>query len=285
MTVLKSPFRYPGGKSKISNKISDIIRNSYEEYDNFIFVDVFTGGGSVSLKIAEDFINSSLVLNDLDEWMYYFWKQMADGSNEVNSYIDKHNPPTVYDFQKWRVKSEGKSLTDAQKAFIALFFNRTAFSGIFKSGPIGGYSQGGNYKIDSRYNSNRLTKIVNNIVTDFINRDVSVYRFDFREVISMYGNDIKNVLYLDPPYMKEGKQLYNHFMKYDDYADMAYMLSKSKCNWIVSHNDHPDFVEMYEGWTNITSIEGFPYTINSIKGKKRVELLITNMETPCHTNP
>jgi len=261
----------------MSYKISDIVKESYGENDDFLFVDVFVGGGSVSLKIAEDFINSSLILNDLDEWMYCFWKQMADCNNTVNKYIDNHNPPTVADFERWRLKLKDKTLTETQKAFIALFFNRTAFSGIFKSGPMGGYSQGGKYKIDSRYNGKRLIKLINDIVSDFSTRRVLASQFDFKKIISIYGNDSKNVLYLDPPYMKEGKQLYNYFMEYRDYEEMAKLLKTTKCNWILSHNDNPDFVKMYEGWTNITSIEGVPYTINSIKGKKRVELLITNM--------
>lgn len=275
---LQSPFRYPGGKTKIAKRISDLIGTEYDCSAPLTFVDVFVGGGSVSLKVAEDFNNASLILNDLDRWMHAFWNRMAVGDEEVLSYLEGYDPPTVNDFRYWREKATEEDLSDSEQAFVALFFNRTAFSGIFKSGPMGGYEQNGKYKIDSRYNRESLQERVGLIIDEFRNRDVEVSQQDFRDVISKYGKKRNHVLYLDPPYMKEGKVLYNHFMQYEDYADMAYMLSNAKCNWIVSHNDHPDFVAMYDGWTNITNIEGFPYTINSIKGKKRVELLITNIE-------
>ena len=84
------------------------------------------------------------------------------------------------------------------------------------------------------------------------------------------------MMYLDPPYMTQGEQLYNHFMEYEDYVEMRDMLKDCKADWIISHDNNPDFEKLYEGWADITTVEGVPYTINSIKNNRKIELLITN---------
>jgi DNA adenine methylase len=286
--MLKTVFRYPGGKTKLTKNILQEMREilnkgSYdvdflEDHPNdFTFVDVFVGGGSVALGVANEYPASSLILNDLDEWMYCFWKEIINGNaKKLTSSIMNTNPPNVQNFEHWRERIEKGDLTKAEKAFVALFFNRTAFSGIFKSGPMGGFSQKGKYKIDCRYNAQRMVKMIEDIATDFTQRKVECYQEDYKTLIERYRGDENMFLYLDPPYMKQGKQLYNHHMQKEQYQEMADLLKNDcKAKWLVSHDDNPEFVEMFKGWANIKNIEGVAYTINSIKGKKRTELLIS----------
>ena len=59
--------------------------------------------------------------------------------------------------QFYKLKEE--STTDKLKcAYKAIFLNRTTFSGIFKSGPIGGKDQISKYPIDCRYNAIKIKK-------------------------------------------------------------------------------------------------------------------------------
>ena len=74
--------------------------------------------------------------------------------------------------------------------------------------------------------------------------------------------------------MKQGHQLYKHYMQKEQYQEMADLLKKCKSKWLLSHDDCPELIEIFKGWADIKTIEGVPYTINSIKGKKRSELLI-----------
>ena len=149
--MLKTVFRYPGGKTKLTKNILLEMNNMFDgefledDTPNFTFVDVFVGGGAVALGVANEYPTVDIVINDLDEWMYCFWKELCSGNTQKLRYaITDHNPPNVKDFKHWRNKiSNGDKLTDSEKAFLALFFNRTAFSGIFKSGPIGGFEQTG----------------------------------------------------------------------------------------------------------------------------------------------
>jgi len=109
---------------------------------------------------------------------------------------------------------------------------------------------------------------------EFHKKKVKCYQKDFVDIIKQYGSDEKAFLYLDPPYMKQGKQLYNHFMQKEQYQEMADLLKGCKAKWLLSHDDNPELVKMFKG-CNIKTIEGVAYTINSIKGKKRSELLIS----------
>ena len=280
---LKSPFRYPGGKSKISEPIISAIK--YEVGFNSIFsqttmkrfVDVFVGGGAVTMAVANEYPTVSLSVNDLDHWIYSFWESMTNPREfqRLISYVNKYKNPTIEDFNTLRRTTERVGLTDGYEGFLGLFFNRTTFSGIFKSGPIGGADQSGKYKVDCRYNYDKLKKTLVAIKNDFKDRKVEVTKKDFRTVLMKYKDRSDVLLYLDPPYMKQGYQLYHEFMEESDYVEMAELLRKCECKWVLSHDDYKPFVKLFEGWTKIRSIKGVAYTINSIEGKRKTELIIT----------
>ena len=81
-----------------------------------------------------------------------------------------------------------------------------------------------------------------------------------------YFEDYKILYYLEI--------YYNHHMQKEQYQEMADLLKGCKAKWLLSHDDNAELVEMFS-WENIKTIEGVAYTINSIKGKKRTELLIS----------
>jgi len=280
MKTLRSPYRYPGGKTKLTKHIIRSVEKAFNHSDKFTFVDVFVGGGSVSLGVANEYPNTSFLLNDMDEWIFSFWKSITDQTmtTELISLIKKYEIPTIEDFNELRKQCQKNDISCSYKGFLALFFNRTAFSGIFRSGPIGGYSQKGEYKIHCRYNAPKLALMTKDISDYFHNRRVKILQQDFKTIIKICTKKQRQncLMYLDPPYMTQGKQLYNHFMQYKDYEEMANALKNTDIKWIISHDDCPDFINMYKGWANIKTIEGVPYTINSIKNKRKTELIISN---------
>lgn len=290
---LKSPFRYPGGKVKIAEPIVAAIKDQvgfksiFSETTMNRFVDVFVGGGSVTMAVANEYPAVDLSLNDLDDWIFSFWQSMIDSQEfqRLLSYISKYQNPTIEDFNILRKSADRAGLMYGYRGFLGLFFNRTTFSGIFRSGPIGGADQSGNYKVDCRYNAERLREMLFAIRDDFAGRQIEVTKQDFRTVLRKYQDSEDVLLYLDPPYMKQGYQLYNEFMEESDYVEMADILKNCKCKWVLSHDDYKPFVQLFEGWTNIKSIEGVAYTINSIEGKRKTELIITkkSKETIVHT--
>jgi DNA adenine methylase len=192
------------------------------------FTDVFVGGGSVALAVADTHPDASIHLNDKDTRVAAFWKVIS--SDSVHELVEKMEVvPT------WDLFTDTKSkqcTTDVDLAFQAIFLNRTAFSGILDSGPLGGKRQEGKYKINSRYNLEALKdKILacNQLLAD----RTTVTSCDFREVLSKNEN---TATYLDPPYVVKGNDLYSVGMSHEDHLALAAIL-KDRDNWLLSYDD------------------------------------------------
>ncbi|MHC5718217.1 MAG: DNA adenine methylase, partial [Nostoc sp.] len=67
--MLKSPLRYPGGKSKAINQIAEYLPQSFDE-----FREPFVGGGSVFIYLRQKFPDLKIWINDLNRELFLFWK-------------------------------------------------------------------------------------------------------------------------------------------------------------------------------------------------------------------
>ena len=93
-------------------------------------------------------------------------------------------------------------------AFATLSVNRCNRSGILMDGgPIGGYDQRGEWKLDARFNRDDLVARIRRIASY---RDrIKVMRLNARELLRKLPRSHKRLLvYLDPPYYEKGRRLY-----------------------------------------------------------------------------
>ena len=79
--LIKSPLRYPGGKSRAINLISSIIPEFQE------FREPFVGGGSVFIYLKQKFPKNKFWINDLYFQLYTFWLMCQKDLNSVLSLI------------------------------------------------------------------------------------------------------------------------------------------------------------------------------------------------------
>lgn len=251
-------FRYPGGKTKLLKKFQHLLVLK----DTDTYYEPFVGGGSVTVHIAKKYPNTKIVINDLDEYVYSFWKLFE---LNLDSYFEElfkliNQTPTVDLFSSLRDK-EASGLVE--KAYYAIFFNRTTFSGIFKSGPIGGYEQKSKWKIGCRYNATSIiTKI--NLMRDLFKDRIEVRNLSFEYFFDLIPKD-NSFIYLDPPYFKKGKILYNKYMANDSHTELSQLL-RQYGNWILSYDNCEEIIHLYENFTDIVFIDA-KY---SIKGKKDI---------------
>jgi DNA adenine methylase len=235
----QSPFRYPGSKNKLLPILMDHIDKTLIDQNSF--TDVFVGGGSVLLEVANKYPDIRLYANDKDYWVYCFWKVVSDIDSlpyfDLLKLIDEQ--PTLEQFYKLR---EEKTTDEVRCAYKAIYFNRTTFSGIFYSGPIGGKDQKSAYTIDCRYNSKKLrTKIAR--CRELLWGRTTVTNKHFVDLPQMYDDEPK---YLDPPYYQKGDALYIEKMSPGDHFDLSVLLYQRK-NWVLSYDDCPDVRDLYEG--------------------------------------
>ena len=83
--IVKSPLRYPGGKSRAIKKITPLIPKDYKE-----FREPFVGGVSVFLN-SKQVINpdAKYVINDLNKDLACFWKIARDRNKELVNRIQE----------------------------------------------------------------------------------------------------------------------------------------------------------------------------------------------------
>ena len=92
MKNLKTPLRYPGGKSRAITKISEFFPDlsKYNQYR-----EPFLGGGSVALWVTKTYPDLDIWVNDLYEPLYNFWTHLqlaGDVMQEKLTTIKKDNP-------------------------------------------------------------------------------------------------------------------------------------------------------------------------------------------------
>ncbi len=234
-----TPFRYPGSKNKLLPILMEHIKKTLESQTSF--ADIFVGGGSVLLEVAHQYPSINLLANDKDYWMYCFWKVVADPDisklNALLGIMEAH--PTLELFYKLRVE---ETRDEIRCAYKAIFFNRTAFSGILSSGPIGGKEQKSKYTVDCRYNYKKLkAKILHchKLLagrTQVDNQDVATYAILTQTNLPAY---------LDPPYYVKGNILYPETMKPEEHLALSRSLDR-RDNWVLSYDDCPEVRQMYQ---------------------------------------
>ena len=262
-----SLFRYPGAKNKllpiIMDNLKDLIHNDGS------FVDAFIGGGSVLLEVAEKYPNIKLYANDKDYWVYSFWK-VVSGKDQI-AFEELLNmiaqQPTLELFYSLR---NDKYEDEVRCAYKAIFFNRTTFSGIFSSGPIGGKKQNSKYTVDCRYNPKVLrSKTIH--CRDLLKGRLIIDNKNFKEYLEHLDKDLP--IYLDPPYYKAGNALYTEKMSDDDHFNLSVLLF-NRDYWVLSYDDCLEIRELYQDH-NILDLKA-RYCITGTKNswKDKGELII-----------
>ena len=92
MKNLKTPLRYPGGKSRAITKISEFFPD-LSKYDQFR--EPFVGGGSVALWVTKNYPDLSVWVNDLYEPLYNFWACLQLAGDVMQEKLTKIKPSTI----------------------------------------------------------------------------------------------------------------------------------------------------------------------------------------------
>lgn len=262
-----SPLRYPGGKTRLVPVIENKLSLCESKID--VFAEAFAGGAGISLSLLFSSKVKSVILNDLDPAVFAFWNTVIHNPDYLISKI-KNTSIDIHEYLHQREIYCSPLHSEQELAFAFFFLNRTNRSGILKGGPIGGYSQAGNYKLDSRFNKESLiSKITAAAQLKDRIQICNMSVFDFLPTISQMAE--KSYLYLDPPYYEKGNALYNTGFSKEDHIRLRDMLMDFKdIPWLLSYDDAPEILELYNNF-KISEVSLIHNVSN--KGKKK-ELLI-----------
>ncbi|GIK21506.1 MAG: DNA methyltransferase [Ignavibacteriota bacterium] len=223
--MIKSPLRYPGGKSKAVNSISKLIPEFKE------FREPFVGGGSVFVYLKQKFPSRIYWINDIYQNLYHFWNECNENPNKLIESILEFRSTYLDGKELHRFLLENIDLFDNIKKAAAFFiFNRITFSGTTESG---GFSNAAFHKRFTESSIERV-KALSKIL---LNTKIS--NLDYEEVISSAGDDV--FLFLDPPYYSATKSaLYGkngNLHKMFDHKRFANVMKQTKHKWLITYDD------------------------------------------------
>jgi len=270
--MIKSPLRYPGGKSKAIKFIAPLIPefNEYRE--------PFVGGGSVFVYLKQKYPFKKFWINDIYENLYHFWKQAQQNPKELIGQILYWKDKFDNGKELHRYLLDNLSNFDALHKAAAFFvFNRITFSGTSESG---GFSSAA-FKERFTQSSIERVKSLSTILTN-----TKITNLDYQEVIDSDGDNV--FIFLDPPYYSATKSaLYGkngNLHKIFNHERFAEVLKTSKHKWLITYDDS-EYIKDLFSFANIKEWN-LTYGMRNVgnkKNQKGKELFIANFEFKSET--
>ncbi len=236
--LIKSPLRYPGGKSRAVKTLYN-----YIPIGTKTLCSPFFGGGSLEIFCAQNDIK--VFGYDYFQPLVDFWQWLLKDPQKLADAVEKFRPlkskEVFYDLQKNHVNAKD-SFERATEFYV---LNRTSFSGATLSGGFSRIPKNIKAGIDEDCNP-RFTESSVERIRNFKIKNLTVKHAHFKKSIPKHKNDL---LYLDPPYLIENKlygkkgDLHEGF----DHKGLAEILKK-RGNWILSYNESEAIRDMYEGF-------------------------------------
>lgn len=270
-----SPLRYPGGKSKIYEKVKNLIIAN--EFCNRMYVEPFAGGFGIGVNLLYEGVVPSVILNDFDSHIYNFWHSVLNDTEKLLRLVSD-TPITIEERERQKQNYNDVNATPLEDGFATLFLNRVNYSGVIKGGPIGGLDQSGLYKIDCRFNKEEIKKKIETIAR--LKSKIKLYNRDAGYLVKKSLVRMKSPMFLniDPPYVVKGSQLYTNFFTGDDHVNLQRVIIKylnSDYPWIITYDDCPLVRDLYKRF----HMQEYIISHNAggtVLGK---EIVITNLPT------
>ena len=146
MKNLKTPLRYPGGKSRAAKMLVGKFPTGIEE-----FREPFLGGGSVAIEFTKQNPETPVWVNDKYYYLYNFWVQLQERGEDLCEAL-------------LAIKSESNTVERAKEVFLlakdviadrdefqqAVYFyvlNKCSFSGLTENSSFSGQASNSNFSV------------------------------------------------------------------------------------------------------------------------------------------
>ena len=275
MKSLKTPLRYPGGKSRAVTKMDPY----FPDLRNYVeFREPFLGGGSVALYVTKKYPNLKITVNDLYEPLINFWVQLQQFGDEltdkIRQYKSTHPEPDsareLFNNSKESVNDGSLDIIERAAAFYIV--NKCSFSGLTESSSFSAQASSNNFSMRGIEKLPGYSSLISNW-------HINQYSYEH-----LMKNDIHDGLfmYLDPPYdIKDNlygrKGSMHKGFDHDNFA--ADCDQHSHIDMMVSYNSDQLVKDRFKGW-NATEFK-HTYTMRSVgeymrEQHQRKELLLFN---------
>lgn len=272
--ILKTPLRYPGGKSRAVPKLANFIPN-LDEYH--VYREPFLGGGSVALWVTQNYPNTRVWVNDLYEPLTNFWKTLQDDGDKLqrklmelkSRYPDQGSARGLFLEAKEIINDREKSHLDRAISFYIA--NKCSFSGLTESSSFSKQAS------DSNFSMRGIEKLK---FYSYAIRNWTITNYDYAALLD---DNRQAFVYLDPPYdIKDnlyGKKGNMH--RGFDHDKFAHICDNYVCRQLVSYNATQMIKDRFQDW--IAAEFDHTYTMRSVGDymkdqHERKELVLMNYE-------
>ena len=271
---LKTPLRYPGGKSRAVVKLLQYLPDLTQVKE---FREPFLGGGSVALEITKRYPHIEILGNDLYEPLYNFWCELQHNGQDLqdaifskkNHYPDPDTARKLFNQSKEEINEPDLSSFDRAVAFYIV--NKCSFSGLTESSSFSEQAS------QSNFSFNGIDRLVE--YSELI-EGWTITNLSYERMLC----DDKNVFtYLDPPYdIKDNlygrKGGMHKSFNHDEFAEWC---DRFTSPMLISYNSDQIVKDRFKEW----SVGEFAhtYTMRSVgcynkDQATRKELVLTNYE-------
>ena len=271
---LKTPLRYPGGKSRAVTKMGQYLPD-LREYKEFR--EPFLGGGSVAIYLSKMYPNLNIWVNDLYEPLVNFWLSIQNNGEQLYTDLrdlkEKHpnrdSARGLFNESKEIINDGEKNNQDRAVAFYIV--NKCSFSGLTESSSFSAQASESNFSMRGIEKLTGYQEII---------ADWKITNTTYEDLLTSWQDAF---IYLDPPYdIKDnlyGKKGAMH--KKFDHDKFAADCDRHAADMMVSYNSSQLVKDRFKDWT--AAEFDLTYTMRSVGDymkdqQKRKELLLINYE-------
>ena len=274
---LKTPLRYPGGKSKAIKTLSQWYPKIISEYR-----EPFIGGGSIAIDITKSNPDIPVWINDLYVPLYNFWLQLRDNGEALSERVEEEKQNTLDEGDRDKVTASAKQLfdkykeeidtyDDLEKAVAFFIMNKCSYSGLTENSTFSQTASNSNFSLVGARKLKEFSKLI---------QHWKITNLDYSEVMNADGSD-NTFVFLDPPYdIKDflyGKNREMH--KSFDHDLFAQNVYKCDHTFMITYNQNHKLMLLYQNYE--LNFWNLRYSM-AHRGEKgtddnmKTELLITN---------
>ena len=277
MKSLKTPLRYPGGKSRACTKLDQFLPD-LREYDEYR--EPFLGGGSVALHITKKYPHLKVWVNDLYEPLVNFWQVLQkDGVTMRNKLLElKTRCPDPASarvlFQESKQYLDNDNTDSLWRAVSFYIVNKCSFSGLTESSSFSKQASDNNFSFRGIEKLPEYSKLI---------AKWHITNLTYEELFDE-SSERHAFVYLDPPYdIKDnlyGKKGAMH--KRFDHDTFATDCDLCSMDCLISYNANQLVKDRFKSWQ--AGEFDLTYTMRSVgeymrEQRERKELVLFNYGT------
>ena len=275
--ALKTPLRYPGGKSKAIKTLTPWFPQIISEYR-----EPFIGGGSIAIQITKLYPDIPVWINDLYVPLYNFWTQLRDRGEELSERVREEKQRTLDAGDKDKVTENAKELfnkykeeidtyDDFEKAVAFFIMNKCSYSGLTENSTFSQTASNSNFSLVGADKLAQFSKLIKNW---------KITNIDYSEVMKAHGSG-NTFVFLDPPYdikdflYGKNREMHKSF-DHDRFADDVYNCVHK---FMITYNVNDRLMELYKNYNLKEWKLRYSMAHRGDKGTNeniKTELLVTN---------